>query len=744
MASLTFTLESLPAPARATKVLRLEPRGEWTTTDGAVVGRDDYVQDSYARGAEHALDLPPGPWVLILGTQKFAFDLPTGGGDLATLVAWGIPANTPQATINAAVETFGSAWLTNFTDSTLAAKVTGAGPMKAALDGNYAPESVASEVQEKLDADTLAQGVAKIALPSTRADWWAESRRGIFVHYVFGGGPSASVGSISRAGTKASTLDEMVSAFDLDTFVADVVAFGVDYMIFTAWHYAMHALYPSAVLQATLPGHAASHDLLADIIAALKPHGIKSILYIHPLDGHDLTTEEQSAAGWGDYTAWNDFICSLVAECGARYGTDLDGFWVDMIVDPDFAAKIDAPRFRRALMTGNPARVLIGNRGANDNIEAAGLYKQATDFACYEHLSGDPSDLTTAAGTRNSAAIVIGGDWMSYYPQSSGWTKSYSHRDEFRHLVLCAGVNTEGGGLAYGAGPYIGSGAGSLWENGVESAFLDLESRVAPVRASLHAVIASASWPTVNTITLANLPTPGYVATRDAAKDVEYIHVLNPPATGLSITLPKPKDGARFYDAINIRTGNPVIVTPTAADGLTLTLDAEDTWHADDTVISLRRIHPDADRVWVGAAAFGSGDGATYSSKAISGRYSAWTLSADANQQVEATFSVPRGWQSFRVELYFAQPSSGAGVAELTITEASTAPGEVTNIDGDGEYLGVTMLGTTDTLSSVSPFAPVATRPGAVHHIRISRYATDGGDTGPAIAIMGMMLYRAT
>lgn len=137
MASLTFTLESLPAPARATKVLRLEPRGEWTTTDGAVVGRDDYVQDSYARGAEHALDLPPGPWVLILGTQKFAFDLPTGGGDLATLVAWGIPANTPQATINAAVETFGSAWLTNFTDSTLAAKVTGAGPMKAALDGNY-------------------------------------------------------------------------------------------------------------------------------------------------------------------------------------------------------------------------------------------------------------------------------------------------------------------------------------------------------------------------------------------------------------------------------------------------------------------------------------------------------------------------------------------------------------------------------------------------------------------------------
>lgn len=132
MPAVTFTLNTLPTGGA--KILRFEPRdAPWINVDGEVVTSDGF-QRSYPRGIAHSEMLDQGAWRVRIGTQWYPFDVPAGGGDLATLIAWGVPAGAPVSTLTAAVESFGAAWLASFTDTTLAEKVSATGTVRTAVD----------------------------------------------------------------------------------------------------------------------------------------------------------------------------------------------------------------------------------------------------------------------------------------------------------------------------------------------------------------------------------------------------------------------------------------------------------------------------------------------------------------------------------------------------------------------------------------------------------------------------------
>lgn len=118
MPAVTFTLNTLPTGG-ATKILRFEPRdAPWINVDGEVVTPDGF-QRSYPRGIAHSEMLDQGAWRVRIGTQWYPFDVPAGGGDLATLIAWDIPAGTPASTLTAAVEAFGTAWLDSYSNAVI-------------------------------------------------------------------------------------------------------------------------------------------------------------------------------------------------------------------------------------------------------------------------------------------------------------------------------------------------------------------------------------------------------------------------------------------------------------------------------------------------------------------------------------------------------------------------------------------------------------------------------------------------
>lgn len=71
-------------------------------------------------------------------------------------------------------------------------------------------------------------------------------RYGFFVHYV-------ACGAVYKDGTRPADIQEAADRFDVPGFVRDIAAMKVDYLIFTAWHFRMMPLYPSAVTEAVRP-----------------------------------------------------------------------------------------------------------------------------------------------------------------------------------------------------------------------------------------------------------------------------------------------------------------------------------------------------------------------------------------------------------------------------------------------------------------------------------------------------------
>ena len=151
---------------------------------------------------------------------------------------------------------------------------------------------------------------------------------GLFVHFVHGI-------SCNADGSQPSTVDETVNNFDANAFADIVASMGVEYLIFTAWHWRAIPLYPSKVTEKYRGKICPSRDLLGEIINAVTSRGIDMILYTHPRDGHDFPPEDMIACGWGknenetssapdkdtfDNKKWNEYTLSLYAEVMERYG----------------------------------------------------------------------------------------------------------------------------------------------------------------------------------------------------------------------------------------------------------------------------------------------------------------------------------------------------------------------------------------------------------------------------------------
>lgn len=403
----------------------------------------------------------------------------------------------------------------------------------------------------------------------TKNNWYERSRYGLFVHYVPGL-------SIFPTGGTSTDINVVANNFNAKQLADDAQAFGMEYVIITAFHAKMRPLYPSAVTEKWRPGNSSNRDCIRDLINELKPKGIKLLLYVHSTDGFEFPAAELAATGWGDttsnYLKWNNYVSELMTEVGNRYGTDLDGFWLDMTMSTEYKTMIDKPRIRKALLSGNPKRVLVGN-GSN--------LQDGMDYSSWESY---PSGLPiTWNGSSKQVALLAGSKddrykWWACTKQGT-WGARLSPEDLYRFTVLQTAVNYDGG-VAWAASPYIGGG----WEDGVKEMFAGCANYMKEVDGSIKGTLPSSSYPTSSNKTVATL-TNGIAATKSVDEKYEYIHVLTPP-TARVLTLPIPADGKQFNEAMFLNTGNAVTIRQTA-QSLILELPITDQWDSVNSVIRL-------------------------------------------------------------------------------------------------------------------------------------------------------------
>ncbi|MHB8961854.1 MAG: discoidin domain-containing protein [Saccharofermentanales bacterium] len=410
-------------------------------------------------------------------------------------------------------------------------------------------------------------------------NWFLKAKYGLYVTYQHNDADWVTQQRYTYTcrpdGTLSENVDEIADAFDAESFAQDCIDMGVQYVTFTAYHGHMHVLYPSRFIERNLPGHTSSRDLIRDLIDALHARGLRLQLYIHASIGDTMMPADRARTGYDDpdrhFGRWNDFINTFFDELAARYGEDIDSYYIDMISDPEYLERVDGKRIRDTLLRYSPYTPIVGN----GNAEAA------VDYGSKEDGAFDVPDIDFRVTYAAQSVVCQSRSWWANVPSTGGNAAKYTPEHLFRYLVMTAGANAAGGGLAVGATPYVGGG----WEPGVKESLVALGGLIRPIAESILDTLPGTSYVTPGGVPLRKLPY-GIATTQSADGRYTYLHVLTPPGDPERriLRLPAPSDGKIFSSAMMLRSGQPAILVQNPT-GLLVTIP--EPWHPLDTVIRL-------------------------------------------------------------------------------------------------------------------------------------------------------------
>lgn len=210
--------------------------------------------------------------------------------------------------------------------------------------------------------------------------WLHRAKWGVMTHYL-GAAPS------SRGGAEltAEAWNAQIDAFDVPGLAAQVASTGAGYLLFTIGQNSGHYCAPNATydrLVGIRPGKCSRRDLVADLDAALKPRGVRLMVYL-PSGAPAADPEARRKLGWlwGRKGGWQlpgepvggrleDFQRNweaVIRDWSARWGGAVSGWWLDGCYFADTMYRFDDPpnfaSFAAALKAGNPDAVVAFNPG---------------------------------------------------------------------------------------------------------------------------------------------------------------------------------------------------------------------------------------------------------------------------------------------------------------------------------------------------------------------------------------------
>lgn len=422
---------------------------------------------------------------------------------------------------------------------------------------------------------------------------YSNMRYGLFVHYI-------APDCYYMDGTRPADLNEAADRFDLPRFIDEIASMHIEYLIFTAWHFLAVPLYPSKVIEKWRPSRKIRRDLVGELIDAAKARGIRVILYTHPRDGHDFTGEERTRCGWGegiwndsvdtpnpdtfDYQTWNQFTMEMYEELAERYGSRIDGIWLDGMGPGRFVFGIhrsysyehpvvDYVAIRKIMKKSNPDLVLIQNGYG---------YQYTADYMMPESLEGfetvHPDVSDWPAGDRAIALCFTTAEWAA----SGKYDEikvTIPVETQIRYTIFQA-TGAAAGGTCWAAGPYCGGG----WEKNVVENMRVVGYHMNRLGESVRNIARSTSWPTNGGDTLRK---KNFIfACSSADRNYEYIHMMRVPENGM-VHMPPPEDNARLFAPCPVTPGIRISDFTQNADGVSFRVEGE--FDEIDTVIRLKR-----------------------------------------------------------------------------------------------------------------------------------------------------------
>lgn len=284
--------------------------------------------------------------------------------------------------------------------------------------------------------------------PWQRADttWFKNCRWGLFTHYL-----ADSASNLQPLELPVDDWNRRIDAFDVEGLATQLAAARVPYFVITLGQNSGFYLAPNATYDRIVgrqPSRCSRRDLIADLAAALAPHGIRLLVYLPgtaPRNDELAKTRLEGAPderGTEMQRNWE----AVVREWSLRWGRALSGWWIDGPYDAENYQHLDAPNYRsfaEALKAGNPDAIITFNNGLRTPLYSITEYDDYTPGEIERDLSVAPGMFTDNPRLMNYSEFLDGarlhvltimGEWWGQGPVrfpdelTIGYTKFINRR----------------------------------------------------------------------------------------------------------------------------------------------------------------------------------------------------------------------------------------------------------------------------------------------------------------------------
>lgn len=265
-----------------------------------------------------------------------------------------------------------------------------------------------------------------------RADtgWFRDARWGVFVHYL-----ASPASSLDAVDLPAEDWSRQIDGFDVKGLADQLAAVGAGYFFITLGQNSGYFLSPNETYDSFVkrtPSRCSRRDLVADLVDALVPRGIRVMVY---LPSHAPAMDRQAVEGLKCTPRW-DASCwqlrpgsylaaegvddrlsefqrnweAVIREWSLRWGGGVSGWWFDGCYLADRMYRHpDEPNFgsfAAAVKAGNPESLVAFNPGVKVPVVC---YTECEDY--------------TAGEVANAFPVVMDSQWGKPEKPKEYWGK---------------------------------------------------------------------------------------------------------------------------------------------------------------------------------------------------------------------------------------------------------------------------------------------------------------------------------
>jgi len=241
-------------------------------------------------------------------------------------------------------------------------------------------------------------------MPKHRTDWFRDARWGVFFHYL-----AVPTGSELTTIVSSEAWNRRVDRFQTGVVAAQLERVGARYLIFTIGQTSGHYASPNATYDDIVglkPSKCAQRDLVMDLYDALRPRGIRLMVYLPSFaPRHDSTALERLGASGGvvngervggRFAEFQRNWEAIIREWSLRWGDKISGWWIDGAYFPDEMYRHPEPpnfeSFADAMRSGNPDSIVAFNPGVRVPVISLTEHE---DYTAGELNTTFPTDVTS-------------------------------------------------------------------------------------------------------------------------------------------------------------------------------------------------------------------------------------------------------------------------------------------------------------------------------------------------------------